>query len=88
MEKAVSDHSLSVFSVSIYEYNGDLAIFIFILEYKLFAFISHMGTSTQSGHYVCHIKKGGQWVLFNDAKVARSEDPPKDMAYLYIYQRV
>ncbi|KAJ0066364.1 hypothetical protein NL108_011163, partial [Boleophthalmus pectinirostris] len=26
-------------------------------KYELFAFISHMGTSTMCGHYVCHIKK-------------------------------
>ena len=32
--------------------------------YELFAFISHMGTSTMSGHYVCHIKKEGRWVFF------------------------
>ena len=31
--------------------------------YELFAFISHMGTSTMSGHYVCHIKKEGRWVF-------------------------
>ena len=30
------------------------------LEYQLFAFISHMGTSTMCGHYVCHIKKEGR----------------------------
>lgn len=29
--------------------------------YELFAFISHMGESTMSGHYVCHIKKEGRW---------------------------
>lgn len=29
-------------------------------EYQLFAFISHMGTSTMCGHYVCHIKKDGR----------------------------
>lgn len=29
----------------------------FIADYELFAFISHMGTSTMCGHYVCHIKK-------------------------------
>lgn len=30
------------------------------LEYQLFAFISHMGTSTMCGHYVCHVKKEGR----------------------------
>ena len=57
-------------------------------KYKLVAFISHMGTSTSVGHYVCHILKDGRWVIFNDEKVALSENPPKDLAYLYLYQRV
>ncbi|XP_059141257.1 ubiquitin carboxyl-terminal hydrolase 5-like isoform X2 [Physella acuta] len=57
-------------------------------KYKLIAFISHMGTSTSVGHYVCHIKKDGQWVIFNDEKVAISEHPPKDLAYLYLFQRM
>ncbi|XP_054477564.1 ubiquitin carboxyl-terminal hydrolase 5 [Anoplopoma fimbria] len=57
-------------------------------KYELFAFISHMGTSTMCGHYVCHIKKDQQWVIFNDQKVCASEKPPKDLGYLYFYQRV
>jgi len=40
-----------------------------------------------SGHYVCHIKKDGNWVLFNDTKVAISQNPPKDMGYLYVFRR-
>uniref|UniRef100_A0A4W3GQM9 Ubiquitin carboxyl-terminal hydrolase n=2 Tax=Callorhinchus milii TaxID=7868 RepID=A0A4W3GQM9_CALMI len=57
-------------------------------RYELFAFISHMGTSTMSGHYVCHIKKEGRWVLYNDHKVCASEKPPKDLGYIYFYQRL
>ena len=57
-------------------------------KYTLVAFISHMGTSAQSGHYVCHILKSGQWVIHNDSKVAKSERPPTDLAYMYLYQRV
>lgn len=58
-------------------------------KYKLAAFISHMGTSAQVGHYVCHIRKDdGQWVIFNDSKVALSQNPPKDLGYLYLYKRV
>ncbi|XP_054160673.1 ubiquitin carboxyl-terminal hydrolase 5-like [Oppia nitens] len=57
-------------------------------KYKLVAFISHMGTSTMCGHYVCHILKENRWVIFNDNKVAVSENPPKDLAYLYLYQRI
>ncbi|XP_053379534.1 ubiquitin carboxyl-terminal hydrolase 5-like [Mercenaria mercenaria] len=57
-------------------------------KYKLVAFISHMGTSTMVGHYVCHILKEGRWVIFNDEKVALSEHPPMDLAYLYLYRRI
>ncbi|KFM58922.1 Ubiquitin carboxyl-terminal hydrolase 5, partial [Stegodyphus mimosarum] len=44
-------------------------------KYRLVAFISHMGTSTVAGHYVCHILKEGRWVIYNDNKVALSEHP-------------
>uniref|UniRef100_A0AAR2LI73 Ubiquitin carboxyl-terminal hydrolase n=1 Tax=Pygocentrus nattereri TaxID=42514 RepID=A0AAR2LI73_PYGNA len=57
-------------------------------RYELFAFISHMGTSTMSGHYVCHIKKEGRWVIYNDHKVCLSERPPKNLGYIYFYRRL
>ena len=57
-------------------------------KYELMAFISHMGTSTMCGHYVCHIFKDKRWVIFNDSKVALSESPPKDLAYMYLYRRI
>ncbi|XP_049819162.1 ubiquitin carboxyl-terminal hydrolase 5 isoform X2 [Aethina tumida] len=57
-------------------------------KYKLVGFISHMGTSTMVGHYVVHLLKNGQWVIFNDNKVAKSENPPKDLGYLYLYERL
>lgn len=56
-------------------------------EYDLIGFISHMGSSTACGHYVCHIKKKGEWILFNDEKVAISESPPKDLGFMYLYKR-
>ena len=56
--------------------------------YRLKAVISHMGSNTSCGHYVCHINKDGKWVLFNDEKVAQSEDLPKDLGYLYIFERI
>nr|CAG4636782.1 EOG090X0181 [Ceriodaphnia reticulata] len=55
--------------------------------YELAAFISHMGTSTSVGHYVCHIKRDGRWVIYNDEKVAVSENPPFELGYLYLYRR-
>lgn len=57
-------------------------------RYKLKAFVSHMGTSTHCGHYVAHIHKDGRWVIFNDGKVGASIDPPKDMGYLYFFERI
>uniref|UniRef100_A0A6P7GSY8 Ubiquitin carboxyl-terminal hydrolase n=1 Tax=Diabrotica virgifera virgifera TaxID=50390 RepID=A0A6P7GSY8_DIAVI len=57
-------------------------------KYKLVGFISHMGPSTQVGHYVVHLLKSGSWVIFNDNKVALSENPPKDLGYLYLYERI
>ena len=55
--------------------------------YELLGFISHMGSNTACGHYVCHIKKEGRWVLFNDAKVAASESTPLHLGYIYFYKR-
>lgn len=40
-------------------------LFLFFKGYELFAFISHMGSSTMSGHYVCHIKKEGRYADYN-----------------------
>eukprot|EP00898_Chlorokybus_atmophyticus_P002300 jgi/Chlat1/3070/Chrsp21S03316 len=57
-------------------------------KYRLMGFISHMGSSTHAGHYVYHALRDGRWVLFNDNKVAVSEDPPKDLGYLYLFQRI
>merc|ERR1712117_220729 len=57
-------------------------------SYQLAAFISHMGSSSHSGHYVCHIKdKDGKWVIYNDNKVALSVVPPRELGYLYLYKR-
>lgn len=59
-------------------------------QYNLVGFISHVGKHTSHGHYVCHVKKekeAGGWVIFDDQKVAKSEDPPKDLGYVYLYRR-
>eukprot|EP01104_Vermistella_antarctica_P013148 TRINITY_DN3943_c0_g1_i3.p1 TRINITY_DN3943_c0_g1~~TRINITY_DN3943_c0_g1_i3.p1 ORF type:complete len:712 (-),score=177.96 TRINITY_DN3943_c0_g1_i3:44-2179(-) len=56
-------------------------------KYELAAFISHSGSSAHCGHYVCHIKKEGRWVLFNDRKVAVSEEPPRQLGYIYFFKR-
>eukprot|EP01004_Peranema_trichophorum_P006623 NODE_543_length_2612_cov_74.803937_g466_i0.p1 GENE.NODE_543_length_2612_cov_74.803937_g466_i0~~NODE_543_length_2612_cov_74.803937_g466_i0.p1 ORF type:complete len:812 (+),score=207.62 NODE_543_length_2612_cov_74.803937_g466_i0:55-2490(+) len=56
-------------------------------EYTLMGFISHLGKNTSCGHYVCHLRKGGRWVLFNDQKVGIAENPKRGMAYLYLFRR-
>jgi ubiquitin carboxyl-terminal hydrolase 5/13 len=68
-------------------------------KYSLVGFMSHMGGTTMSGHYVCHIRKDaasgrgeasgrGQWYIFNDSKVAVSEEPPLDLGFVYVYKRM
>lgn len=56
-------------------------------QYRLIGFITHLGASTHCGHYVCHLLKDGKWLIFNDEKVAISAQPPREFAYLYLYQR-
>lgn len=56
-------------------------------KYDLVGIISHIGKNTGSGHYVAHLKKDGRWVIFNDEKVALSENPPIRHAYMYLFQR-
>ncbi|KZP06271.1 ubiquitinyl hydrolase [Athelia psychrophila] len=59
--------------------------------YKLKAFISHKGPSVHSGHYVAHIRVGGDWVLFNDEKVVKAAEASvqelKKLAYLYVFEK-
>lgn len=55
--------------------------------YKLLALVSHIGSSTNCGHYVAHVRKNGRWVIFNDNKVGASANPPIDMGYLYFFER-
>lgn len=55
-------------------------------RYQLKAVVSHIGTTTTGGHYVCHVKKDGVWAFFNDASVAKSEDPPITTGFMYLYE--
>lgn len=56
--------------------------------YNLKAFITHLGAGVHSGHYVCHINKNGNWVYYNDAKVAQTNSPPVGKGYLYFFRKV
>ena len=57
-------------------------------NYQLKAFITHLGAGTHSGHYVCNVKKEGHWVYYNDAKVARTTEPPIGKGYMYFLRKV
>eukprot|EP00180_Rhodochaete_pulchella_P002060 Plantae.Rhodophyta-Rhodochaete_pulchella.ctg3104.p2 GENE.Plantae.Rhodophyta-Rhodochaete_pulchella.ctg3104~~Plantae.Rhodophyta-Rhodochaete_pulchella.ctg3104.p2 ORF type:complete len:363 (-),score=64.39 Plantae.Rhodophyta-Rhodochaete_pulchella.ctg3104:843-1931(-) len=57
-------------------------------QYELVGFASHMGSNTACGHYVAHLKKDGRWILFNDGKVAVSQEPPLDLGYLYLFRQI
>jgi ubiquitin carboxyl-terminal hydrolase 5/13 len=46
-----------------------------------------MGGNTACGHYVAHVKTDGEWLLFNDRKVAKSANVPLELGYLYFYRR-
>ncbi|ORM39760.1 Ubiquitin carboxyl-terminal hydrolase 5 [Babesia sp. Xinjiang] len=56
-------------------------------RYELLGVISHIGQKINAGHYVCHIKKNGNWYTFNDAKVLKCETPPTGNGYLYLFRR-
>ncbi|KAI8371908.1 hypothetical protein BD560DRAFT_351515, partial [Blakeslea trispora] len=56
-------------------------------NYQVDSFVSHKGTSVHCGHYVAHVYKEGEWVLFNDNKVAVTPNPPIGEAYLYFLKR-
>lgn len=62
-------------------------------KYHLKGVISHVGKSTMSGHYVAHINQSNagekpKWVFFNDEKVVLAQDPPLDLGYILMYERI
>jgi ubiquitin carboxyl-terminal hydrolase 5/13 len=49
--------------------------------------IIHLGKSIHAGHYVSYLRKAEkEYVLFNDAKVAKTETPVLGKAYILIYR--
>jgi len=56
-------------------------------NYEFTKFITHLGASVHAGHYVCHIKKGKDWIYFNDAKVAQCPEPPFGKGFVYIFEK-
>ena len=56
-------------------------------KYELIGAVVHLGKSIHVGHYVSYAKKDGQWIYFNDSKVAVTEEPDLGGAYIYILKR-
>ncbi|GBE59795.1 ubiquitin carboxyl-terminal [Babesia ovata] len=56
-------------------------------KYQLLSVISHVGSKINTGHYVCHVNKNGQWYTFNDSKVLKYDMPSTGNGYLYLFRR-
>ena len=61
--------------------------------YRLKAVVSHVGKTATSGHYVAHVNQAAagaqpEWVFFNDDKVVMAEEPPLDLGYLLLMERM
>ncbi len=54
--------------------------------FEMYAFITHLGKNTSHGHYVSHVKKGNDWIYYNDNKVNIDSDPPIHKGYIYFYK--
>ncbi len=39
--------------------------------YNYVAVLHHRGTTLRAGHYVCHVREGGEWILYNDKVESR-----------------
>ena len=55
-------------------------------KYELIAYICHLGSNANCGHYVCHVKQGNEWIMFNDNKVFISLRPPFTKASICLYK--
>jgi len=57
-------------------------------KYVVHGAIVHLGKSVHCGHYVYYSRHNGAWILFNDRKVAKTDEPLIGKAYILILRRV
>ena len=60
-------------------------------QYELMATVTHVGTTSNSGHYTANVKQAsGKWLHFDDANVSgvSSAQVLDETAYLLIYELV
>ena len=56
-------------------------------QYELIGSVIHLGMSIHVGLYIAYAKKDGQWVYFNDSKVARSEEPQLGKSFIFFLKK-
>lgn len=42
--------------------------------YRLVGVVAHIGSGGNYGHYICYVKIGKQWYLFNDDEMEQVDD--------------
>lgn len=57
-------------------------------KYELVCVVTHLGKNISSGHYFSHVKIDGEWIMFNDEKVAKVSSPPTSIGYIYFYKKI
>lgn len=83
MDDPESDNEMTDVNVEQNDYKNDLPG-----NYTLNSFITHLGSSTHAGHYVCHVRRDNEWVYFNDSKVAITNNPPIGKGYMYFFRKI
>ena len=61
------------------------------INYKLFAVLVHLGTTSNSGHYFCYVRNSnGNWYLMDDSRVSSASlnQVLDQQAYMLFYTRI
>ena len=57
-----------------------------VINFLTIGFITHVGDSALSGHYMCHILKDNEWFCCNDSSVTPCKDTPFGNGYIYFFK--
>ena len=72
MEKE-SCHFTHVYNTIMTSMSKDIStVFFFQDRYVLTSFISHVGKSMTSGHYIAYVRKGSSWYMMDDQRVSEN----------------
>ena len=59
--------------------------------FSLKSVVDHLGSTVNSGHYICHVKSGQLWTRCNDSEVIRGQEELQAKSkdnYYYLYSKV